>query len=432
MPSFIFFVMKEGVLLILILSCIIKCSNCCFRNFPKLSEVQSATNTIDTSSNDISRQYIFPELRMTCDTKIYHIVYKGDPFNSLSLHNPLIQLYRKSSSRYIPKHHIESYELRSVNEGDGSTTILTLRHSIELDDDDGVYTLGVFLPSGSSFHFERKPNATPAYYVETDQRYSTLSIQRMTRQESLLPLITMITDSGSLPTISSKSTSTSSYISMTRSSSLLTVTANQLSSTASTAVNTPMTTGSGQPEGSAWMYRVIIIPIVSVLIIGLVTGFIVVTCVLTYKLNKAKAINQLASRDTFKSSSNTFNSGFSVRYDKTKHQRQQQHNSMIINESYERTTASPHAYSILNVVKKDLESSNSTTCSDIDTEQHCQTNPSYVPSNPLPACSLVYEGRIPTCHQYEDPNLFLSPNNYECPQAMSSIEIPNYKEETII
>lgn len=229
---------------------------------------------------------------------------------------------------------------------------------------------------------------------------------------------------------------------MTRSSSLPTVTTNQLSSTASTAVNTPMTTGSGQPEesgqpeDSARMYRVIIIPVVSVLVFGLVTGFIVVTCVLTYKLNKAKANNQqLASHETLNSSSDSFNcspAGFSTTYDKTKHQRQQL-NSMIINESYERTTASPHVYSILNLTKRDLESSNSTTCSDLDTEQYCETNPSYVPSNPLPTYPPTNQWRmIPTCHQYEDPNMFLSPNNYECPQALSSIEIPNYNEETII
>ena len=131
---------------------------------------------------------------MTCDTNIYHIIYKGDPFNSLSLHNPVIQLFRRtSSSGYVPQRHIEFKDLRSVNEGDGSTTILTLKRSIELDDDDGVYILGVFLPSGSSFHFESKPNATPAYYVEIDQNHGSLSTRSMTLQESVLPLITMIT-----------------------------------------------------------------------------------------------------------------------------------------------------------------------------------------------------------------------------------------------
>ena len=186
------------------------------------------------------------------------------------------------------------------------------------------------------------------------------------------------------------------------------------------------------------MYKVVITPILSVLVVGLLTGFIVVTCVLAYRLNKAKATisNNQLTRETLNSSDTHNSSGFSIRYDKTNHQRQEQHSSMIINESYEKTTPSPQVYSILNFTKRDVESSNSsydlsTSSSDFDSKEHCQTNPSYVPSNPLPTCPLMNQG-IPTCHQYEDPNMFLTPNNYECPQAISSIEIPNYKEETII
>ena len=169
-----------------------KCSYCCFQNFPRLSEVQSARNTIP---NEVSRQYIFPELQITCDTEVYYIIYKGDPFNpQATSSHPVIQLYKKTSSSGY-RHLIEFYNLRSVSQGDGSTTILTLKNSMEIDvdDDDGVYVLGVFLPSGASFHFESKTNATPAYYVETESRYQTLSTQDMIRQDNVLPLIAMLT-----------------------------------------------------------------------------------------------------------------------------------------------------------------------------------------------------------------------------------------------
>ena len=430
--------------------------NRCLEDFPRLSTVQSPTNTVAAQAG---RRYIFPKLRVKCETDIFQIVYKGEAFNSQTSFYPIIQLYsmrtRDTYIEYNLRRSIEYNNFRSVSQGFGGSTILTLRSSIEAGDDYNPI-LGVYLPPGStSFYFEANSNASEIFY--TNGTLNQLSSNNLLPQNNVLPLITLLT--GTIMTImlvdaisvhlgSNRVNPTTQIISSSRTISDVAPTSNSQSSstntvktststpaenTATPAENTavPATTiivlMTNHVKGPAFIYRATIIPIISTVVFGLLVGFIVVTCVLTYKLKKAKATlserhNNQLTREILTSSP----------YEKTTLQ-ENQHNSMIINESYSQTRPCIYSrpfHSETKTNNNDRHSKAQTsrqTCESLNDEScKCQSNPSYVPSNPaLPQPSLPY-------HQYEEPDMLLTPQNYEYPQVINSIELPNYQEGNVV